>query len=247
MTYATAHIADFASLRAACDWRLRLERSRERVPGLRWVKAMAPIGSAGSGGFSVGGPRLRRQLTVASWECEEAFEEFDARSPLAEAWRTGCSHAWHVLMTPYRTQGTFRGPCRFEAEGGAPADEPIAVLTLGRSSWRGSVRFSVEGARLSESILNSNGLGTAMSAGLPPFGNATFSLWQRQRDMIEFAHARGSAHAATARKGILEEQIAVRFRVHEVRGAWDAATTPCAPELERLVAGLARQRTPALV
>lgn len=237
VSFASAHVADFESLRAAAAWRTALRRAR--VPGLRWIKAMTTLGDPRAGGFGVGLPGPRRQLTVASWESRDAYLEFASGAPLARAWSTACEHAWHAELVPYRARGTFRGPVRFEPVGkAAAASVPIAVLTVGRARWRRVPEFTVRGSALTGSILGAPGVVTALSAGFPATGNATFSVWERPDDMLRFSYARAARHRATVAadrsRGILAEQIAVRFVPVAVSGSWDPATTPGADRLRRL-------------
>jgi hypothetical protein len=230
--YASAHITDFITLGGAVAWRRRLRGAR--VPGLRWVKSMAPIGNARSGGFGPGVPMLRRQFTIASWESQDAFSQFFAEHPLSLTWRTACDHAWHVELLPHRARGTFRGPVQFEKVVDPP-EGPIAALTVGRPSWRRSARFALDGTLLTGSILNANGVITALTAGFPPYGNATFSLWEQGSDMIEFSYGEHAPHRNTVqtdkRLRILEEQIAVRFSIKAIHGSWDTRTTPRSSKL----------------
>jgi hypothetical protein len=236
VSFASAHVADFASLDTAVRWRVELARAR--VPGLRWVKSMATLADRRSGGFGLGPPAPRRHLTVASWEAREAYEEFRNGSALARAWDEHCEHAWHVELTPYRARGTLRGPVRFAPALDGEPEGPIAVLTLGRARWRRVPEFAVRGSRLTESILGAPGVITALSAGFPATGNATFSLWERADDMARFSYARGAKHRATVaadtRNRILAEQIAVRLEPLSVSGGWDPETTPGSAALTRL-------------
>jgi hypothetical protein len=246
--FASAHITDFKSVRRARDWRVRLSRDAADVPGLRWLKAMATLGDARTGGFAAGLPRLRRQLTIAAWDSPDDFEAFYARSPLASAWHDDCDHAWHVLLQPWRTTGSFRGARPFvDLQSAEPDSGPLAVLTLGRCSWRRLGAFTREGTALASNILRSPGLITALTAGFPVTGNATFSLWERAEDMHAFAYLGegGNGHRATIesdrRRPILEEQITARLAPVGIRGRWDGPTTPNANAL-----GWLAQRLPHL-
>jgi hypothetical protein len=230
--FASAHIADHRSARQAHTWRRQLSQRAPAVRGLRWLKAMTTLGDARQGGFAVVPNRLRRQFAIAAWDSPEDFEAFYAGSPLADAWHHDCDYAWHVLLKPWRSSGSFNGSDPFgELETPEPESGPIGVLTLGRCPWRRLSAFTGEGTALTSRILGANGLITALTAGFPVSGNATFSLWERTDDMRRFAYGpRGEGHGATIdadrRRGILEEQIRVRFVPLAIRGNWDPSTTP---------------------
>jgi hypothetical protein len=204
---------------------------------------MTPVGGPSSGGFSGEPPRLRRQVTVASWQSRADLEAFLAESSLARRWAVDCDYAWHVLLAPYKARGSFRGPVQFEPATVRPGG-PVAVLTLGRSRWRRLPRFAYEGVRLADGILGAPGLITALTAGFPPTGNCTFSIWDREQAMIDFAYGDAARHRKTIevdkRLRVLEEQIGVRFAVAEIRGGWEPETTVRDLELRRLGDRLAR-------
>jgi hypothetical protein len=235
--FATVHLAEFTSLRAALAWRRLLARTYGEVDGLLWAKALTMLGVGRRGGFAAGLPAMRRQLLIASWQSQAQFELFSAESPLAAAWDRDCSHAWHVLMHPTRTKGSFCGGIPFGQVSEDGRDGPISVLTLGRCRWRRLASFTREGMSLTTSILQADGLITAFTAGFPVTGNATFSLWEDTKSMLDFAYGqKGVGHRATvdrdSRLGILQEQITVRFLPCEIRGTWDAEM-PCSNTLEQ--------------
>jgi hypothetical protein len=223
--FATVHLAEFRSLPAALAWRGSLARTHGEVDGLRWAKALTMLGAGERGGFAVGLPAMHRQLLIASWQSQARFELFYAESSLVAAWDRDCSHAWHVLMEPTRTKGSC-GVVPFGQLTGNGGDGPISVLTLGRCRWRRLATFAREGTSLATSILQADGLITAFTAGFPVTGNATFSLWEDTKSMLDFAYGeKGMGHRATVdrdtRLGILREQITVRFLPREIRGTWD--------------------------
>jgi hypothetical protein len=238
--FATVHLAEFMSLRAALTWRRLLARTYGEVEGLRWAKALTMLGAGERGGFAVGLAAVHRQLLIASWRSQAQFESFHAESSLAAAWDRDCSHAWHVLMHPTRTKGSFCGLVPFGQLTENGGDGPISVLTLGRCRWWRLASFTREGMSLTTSILQADGLITALTAGFPVTGNATFSLWEDTKSMLDFAYGqKGTGHRATvdrdSRLGILQEQITVRFLPHEIRGTWDV-DMPGSNTLERATA-----------
>ena len=238
---ASAHILDFRSISAALRWRRRLIRSRAELPGLRWVKAAAPIGRTETAGFGAGLPEARRQLVVAAWETRQALEDFSSGTELGAAWKRDCRHAWHVVMRPVRSRGSHHGDDPFDrAEDDSLGSQPMAALTLGRFYWNRVPLFTRQAVGLTDEILGAPGLITALSAGFPTTGNYTFSLWERTEDMRQFAYA--GAHLRTVnvdkRRGMLREQLNARFVLDSVSGSWDPETTYNSERLTSLACSL---------
>lgn len=239
---ASVHVLDFDSLRSALTWRVSLQRSLTQQDGLSWVKALTTLGSASRGGFALGIPSPRRQILIAGWRDDSAFEEFYANSPTALAWRRHCESTWHALLRPLRVKGSFKGAVPFITSditaGSLPdnidaadtSNQWFAVLTLGRCLPSRLAAFTREGTRLADSILDAAGLILALSAGFPTTGNATFSIWERQTDMLAFAYENGPRnHRSTIERhqriGILGEQLTARFSVLDLRPSRDAGAT----------------------
>jgi hypothetical protein len=219
-----------------------------RVPGARFAKAMTCIGTSGSAGFSPYGlPDLRRVIAIVVWEEESALDEFLGGCPLAHAW-SECRWAWHTRAAPLESRGSFRGRSPLSdlprsAPGERPSNNgPIAALTLGRTSWRHNLTLG----RISpaaEPFLQTDGLITAVSAGLPVHGNCTFTLWESEQAMQRFAYGQSPGdHRETIRqnqrRSVLIEQLSARLAPLRIEGTWDPAHTANAAALQRLARAL---------
>src|SRR6185369_6148870 len=103
---------------------------------------------------------------------------------------------------------------------------PFAALTLGRVRSRSLPRFLREGARLESFVRPAPGLVTAVSAGWPPTGNCTISIWESEQHMLDFAYADVEGHGDTVRRDppILIEQLNARLRVRRLGGDWGPDT-----------------------
>jgi hypothetical protein len=79
-----------------------------------------------------------------------------------------------------------------------------------------------EGARLGPHIENAPGLVTACSAGIPLTGNCTLSIWESEKDMLNFAYRDRTGHGRTVRRDspILAEQLNARMRLRRLGGGW---------------------------
>jgi hypothetical protein len=252
---ASVHVCDFVSVLASTQWVRRATRRLAQAPGARFTKAMTCLATRSSSGFSPYGlPDVRRVITIVVWEQEPALDAFLEHSPLAQAWGD-CRWAWHTRATPLQARRSFRGYSPLtdlprSAPGESATDSgPIAALTLGRTSWRHNLTLG----RVSPSakpFLQTDGLITAVSAGLPVYGNCTFTLWESEQAMERFAYGQPPGdHRETIRqnhdRSALIEQLSARFTPLRIEGTWDPTRTTNAAALARLADALhhARRRT----
>jgi hypothetical protein len=187
-------------------------------------------------------------VTLVVWEEQDALDAFLGETPLAKEWEQ-CPWAWHVRALPLQSRGTFRGSSpladipRSAPEKAATSEGPIAVLTLGRTSWRTTAAF-VRITPKAERFLGTPGLITAVSAGLPVRGNCTFTLWESETAMQHFAYGQPpGAHRETIRRShdrsVLLEQLSARFTPTRIEGRWNPSSTPNAEKLDKLANSLA--------
>jgi hypothetical protein len=246
---ASIHVCDFSSALRSLRWAARASRTLASTPGARFAKVMRCLGTRGSAGFSPAGvPHLRRLITLLIWDEQAALDAFLAQAPLARAF-ADCRWAWHIHATALQSRGTFAGVSpladipRSAAAGAATDTGPIAALTLGRTSWRSTPAFT-RITPCAERFLCTEGLITAVSAGLPVRGNCTFTLWESEAAMRRFAYGQEPGeHRETIRqnkeRSVLLEQLSARFRPTRIEGSWDPEATPNAAKLQRLASALA--------
>lgn len=216
-SYVSVHVTRFSSLRAQVRWRRTASRLAPKVAGLRFAKAMTSLGGGSTYGFGSDLPDPRRQIAITIWKDVDAYDRFTS-SPLGGALsRPG----YAVLTQALSTRGTFLGRRPIDATGdGGAHEDGLAVITLGRTTFRSLPRFIAHGVRLASPTLEADGLVTAASAGFPPTGNATFSIWEDGESMHRFAYGDRDCHRATARATppILREQINARLRPLRIEG-----------------------------
>lgn len=220
-TFVAAHITDFASAQAAWRWRRSAHREMPDTPGLVFAKAMPFIGSGASAGFGGGVPALRRQVLLTAWQEETDFDRFLGQ-PAAQRLATEARHSWWSLFEVASTRGSHFGSTPLAGCGASVAGGPFAALTLGRVRWQSLPRFLREGARLGSFTRQAPGLVSAVSAGWPPTGNCTISIWETDQHMLRFAYGDVEGHGGTVRRDppILTEQLNARLRVRRVSGSW---------------------------
>lgn len=195
------------------------------------------IGSGASAGFGSGVPALGCQVLLTAWRQETDFERF-LEQPLAQRLATEARHSWWSLFDVVSTRGSHYGSEPLSSRD--PMDDgPFAALTLGRVRLRSLPRFLREGARLGSFTRQAPGLVSAVSAGWPPTGNCTISIWESEQHMLRFAYGDVEGHGDTVRRDppILAEQLNARLRVRRLDGSWGGGAMH--PErLTRLVAAL---------
>lgn len=222
-TLLAAHVTDFASTQTAWRWRRSARRCLPAAPGLVFAKAMPFIGSSASAGFGGGVPALGRQILLTAWCQETDFERF-LEQPLAQR-LSAESHSWWSLFDVVSTRGSHHGSVPLSGRD-AVADGPFAALTLGRVRLRSLPRFLREGTRLGPFTRQAPGLVSAVSAGWPPTGNCTISIWESEQHMLRFAYGDAEGHGDTVRRDppILAEQLNARLRVRRLDGRWGVGT-----------------------
>jgi hypothetical protein len=232
-----AHVTDFSSPQMAWRWRRFARRRLPSTSGLVFAKAMAFIGSGASAGFGGGVPGLGRQVLLTAWRQETDFERF-LEQPVAQRLAAEARYSWWSLFDVVSTRGSHYGSAPLSSRD-TVADGPFAALTLGRVRLRSLPRFLREGARLGSFTRRAPGLVSAVSAGWPPTGNCTLSIWETEQHMLRFAYGDVEGHGDTVRRDppILAEQLNARMRVRRLDGSWDSGTMH--PErLTQLVAAL---------
>jgi hypothetical protein len=198
---------DFDSTYAAVRWRRKIRAPLARAPGIGFARILSSAGRNYDAGFA-GAPDPRRQILVSSWSDLAASDRFDEL--IADG--AGVGRRWRFAGEVYRTTGSHFGRRPLRRSRDAP-DGPIAVLTLGRTPGTHLVRFIRHGWRLAPIIRGAPGLITALSAGLPLTGNCTFSVWESEAAMLDFAYGPSARHLRTARARppILSEQLNARM------------------------------------
>jgi heme-degrading monooxygenase HmoA len=220
-TFVAAHVTNFTSIRKAWRWRRSACRELPDAPGLVFAKALPFIGSGASSGFGGGVPALQRQVLLTAWRQEADFEHFLGQPP-AQRLAAEARHSWWSLFQVASTRGSHYGSTPLSSREKPVADGPFAALTLGRVRSRSLPRFLREGARLGTFTRQAPGLVSAVSAGWPPTGNCTISIWESEQHMLRFAYGDVEGHGETVRREppVLTEQLNARLRVRRLSDSW---------------------------
>jgi len=215
--------------------RMGLDRLHLRgIPGLRFAKL---LGTGDGRTFTLRDADLLHWALLTVWDDDPAADRF-ADEVTHRRWHAISDEQLDVRMSPLASRGRWArrepfGP--IDVRLGPPAAGPVASITRARlrpsralSFWRAVPPVSAELASVA-------GLNLAIGIGEAPIGlQGTFSLWQSNAALNDFAHRR-PAHADVIRRTEPErwycEELFARFAVRSVTGTFagqaplgDAAT-----------------------
>jgi hypothetical protein len=222
----SVHLADVGMHRAISSVLPSAPRTGN-VPGLHY--ATTTISAPLSAGL-LPRPRLGRVGLIAAWDNDAALEAFLDSHPLAKRLAGG----WHVRLQPLRAFGTWSAlPDLPSTELPVDANEPVAILTLGRLRLTQTPSFLKASARAEEQAVEDPALLASTGLARPPALVATFSLWKTAAAMRAYANGgSGEQHMravrAHAARPFHHESVFVRFRPYASRGTWDGRD-PLAP------------------
>jgi hypothetical protein len=213
------------------------------VPGLRFAATLStgPLNAA-----IPPRPSISRIALVAFWEREDALDEFLAGHPVAAALAGG----WHARLEPVRHVGAFHELADLPRGEPMSADEPVAILTLGRARFDRLVPFMRANARAAGVAAANPALLASTGFLRPPRLVGTFSVWRTTAAMRAYATGRPDpAHrdaiVADREKPFTHEKMFIRFRPYAAVGRWDAVeplTTAVTPQLSAEPRGVEPQR-----
>lgn len=189
-----------------------------KTEGLRFYKL---LGTGAGDGFSIK-PDWAVYAFLQVWESTEDQERFFDSSwvNLLEKHRDG---EWHFDLSPYHSKGTWHGQKVF-GQGDKKDTNLMAVITRARIKWTHLLPFWLSVPTVSRVIKNQKSLLFQKGIGeWPLIEQATFSLWDREKAMREFAYQQ-EAHRKvvqkTRRLNWYKEEQFTRFAVLKSHGFW---------------------------
>ena len=193
-------------------------RRMQGVAGLRFFKL---LGSGAANGFGIK-PNFGVYGLLGVWDDDLAFERFWGQHPVAQGYqRKAC--AWQtVFLNTSMVHGQWDGTCPFEPTATFDPRMPVAVLTRATIYPRHVLRFWRFVAPVSADVEGRPGLRFAVGVGeLPLIQQATFSLWDSGKQMLDYAYRRAH-HAAVIQKtrelGWYKEEMFARFVPYRTEG-----------------------------
>jgi hypothetical protein len=182
-----------------------------KVEGLQFIKF---LGSGAERGFSIW-PNWGQYGILAIWDNEQAAEHFLANNPVFQDYCKQSAANQSIFLHNTMAHGAWDGANPFEVATPFDPNAPIAVLTRATIRWRFLWRFWRQVPQVSQAILSKPGLQFAVGVGeLPLVQQATFSLWQSGKNMMDYAY-KGPQHAEVIRQtrtlGWYKEELFARF------------------------------------
>ncbi len=198
------------------------------LPAERWELSQSPgcvfgkvLGTSRQGTTRIS-VDLSRWAILAVWEDPIALKKFLDSSPIIERWNNTASTFRHFELTPLMSHGSWSGVDPFPAATRQAADpnSPIAVLTHANIRATKAWSFMRAVPSVDDDLNGREANQLALGIGeWPFFQQATFSIWENEAAIREFAYS-DSPHAAVikrARKeGWFTEELFSRFAAKQI-------------------------------
>jgi hypothetical protein len=182
-----------------------------KVPGLQFIKF---LGSGAENGFSIKA-NLGVYGILAIWDQEDDAEAFFQKNTMFAAYKAHSSSHQTVFLHNTMSHGQWSGQSPFEAVQPFDVGAPVAVITRATIRTRHLVRFWKKVPVVSRDVEQRPGLRFAVGIGeLPWVQQATFSIWDSGKDMLDYAYKR-QHHQQVIRQtrelGWYKEELFARF------------------------------------
>lgn len=191
-----------------------------RASGCSFYKLM---GTGKNKGFDPR-PDFSTYALLQVWNNESLARAFIDQSELLTAYRSRSKRHFTLYMQNIKSHGAWSGRNPFEASGGHKRDAPIAVITRATIKWSKMRAFwsyvphSEEGIHTNPGLLYTKGIGE-----WPIRQMATFSIWQNEQAMRDFAYKEDGhlrAIQKTRELNWYSEELFSRFRLLDITGNW---------------------------
>ncbi len=186
------------------------------VPGLSFFKL---LGSGDKNGFSIL-PDFGTYALLGVWDSEAEADGFFREHPVFQAYLVHAASWQTVYMRNTAAHGEWDGRSPFLAAQDFDPTQPVAVITRATIRRRYLWRFWRYVPRVSRDIEARPGLRLAIGIGeLPLIQQATFSMWDSGKQMLDYAYRRAE-HSAVVKKtrelGWYKEELFARFIPYRV-------------------------------
>ncbi|MEK6476612.1 spheroidene monooxygenase [Catalinimonas sp. 4WD22] len=193
----------------------------DKVKDLQFFKM---LGTGAGNGFSIL-PNLSVYAVLCVWKSYESAKDSLSREQPFCTMQSKAMHYLHVYLKVARSKGSWAGKKPFNEFVEYQERQPIAVLTRASiatsklfSFWKNVPKVSKIFSEYDERLIFSKGIGE-----LPLIQQATFSMWQSRKKMVEYAY-QGKKHQEMIRKTRdlhwYTEEMFVEFSIIEVDYQW---------------------------
>jgi heme-degrading monooxygenase HmoA len=193
------------------------KRPLKETIGLDFFKLMG----TGKYGFSVY-PDWSQYALLSVWKDEIATKNFFRLSPIYQSYKSKCDEITNYHLTCVKSHGNWDGiePFFIDANFKMMPNTQIGVITRASVKPRFLFKFWKYVPKSHQTLYNNPGLIFSTGIGDKPFLEmATFSLWQNQESILNFAYKDDShkkAIALTKKHKWYSEELFARFAVRKI-------------------------------
>ena len=186
------------------------------------------MGTGKGRGFSII-PDFDRYALFTCWKEEEAAQEFFKSSMLVQGFKQNSLEMFRIRLLPFLAKGNWEGnnPLLPLATKPAAYEGPVVALTRAGIRWQRLAEFWSHVPGVSKNTGDVNGLLAQTGMGeLPVVQQATFSVWQNEQCLQEFAYKMRQHQEVikkTRSRNWYSEELFARFIPLEAEGSWDGS------------------------
>jgi hypothetical protein len=221
----------FSNIRWAFSQIIKARAPLNQTKGLQFYKL---FGLGGGHGYSLKN-KFNRYGFLGVWEDREQADRFFG-GPLFSEFKRRSQERYTIFMLPRSSRGSWSGFQDWRPRSdGQPAGDLVCVLTRATLRPRYVFRFFSQIAKVVRDHKDREGLILTQGfSELPLIEQATFSIWENETLMKNFAYR--SAHAEvirmTRKYGGFREEMYTRMEPIETEGTWKG-TDPLLPYLQQ--------------
>lgn len=199
----------------------RSPRLFTKVEGLTFCKM---VGSGAGNGFSVL-PNLGAYGLLCHWENEDFAKAFFETNTIYKDFLAKSVQQCTVFAETATAHGAWEGQAPFQVTTPLDQTKPVAVLTRATIKLRYLLYFWKFVPRTSRSVYDQDGRLFTIGIGeLPLIQQATFSLWENPKKMMDYAY-KSKYHSEVVQKtralGWYKEELFARFHPYHIDGNWE--------------------------
>lgn len=200
--------------------------AQKHLKGQKDLKFGALMGTGQGRGFSIR-PNFERYALFTSWKEEEAAEDFMKESPLFNSFCQRSREVFTSRLLPFLVKGKWKGSNPLVPLAPLPEEYqgPVVALTRANIRLQRLLEFWNKVPGVSNETKQAKGLLAQTGMGeWPIIEQATFSIWENQQCLQEFAY-RMRQHQEVIRKTRsrqwYSEELFARFIPAQAEGCWD--------------------------
>ena len=192
-----------------------------KINGLQFLKQ---LGSGADNGFSIK-PNFGVYGILATWDNEDSATAFFEKNNVFLKYKERAIESWTVFMQTSKVHGVWSGVTPFFENVQYNENDLVGVITRATIYTKHLFEFWKEVPTVSQSIDNRDGLLFSIGIGeWPLFMQATFSLWENSKYMMDYAY-KSEYHREVVKKtrqrGWYKEELFARFRPYRSIGEWE--------------------------